>query len=137
MVLCTASLAMADETLYCADTAVNGFDVDMSGKGTPRTFTRERYGVKVISETTRTIAPMEGPYAGKPITYKCHPSAIKDQIACNDIAQYDPSVVMNYDPWLFYKNSYARAHLMYLLGYPGPPFPQDPIAVAYGTCTRF
>ena len=31
MVLCTASLAMADEVLYCTDTAVTGFYWDNSG----------------------------------------------------------------------------------------------------------
>jgi hypothetical protein len=135
MVICTASLAMADETLYCADTAVVGFKWD-EGKVATTTFSPHRYKVKVISDTEFHIVEIKG--AGAPslsdrvsvavFTYTCHSLGHYGRIACDGLG--------GGDPWVFYGNNYTHA---FLTGTPvGPPNSTDPnISVAYGTCTHF
>jgi hypothetical protein len=124
MVLCGASLAMAEEVLYCTDTDATGFRWDHAGKATSVRFNPARYTVKVISGTERSIAEMTGDGAGEALTYTCN--SAHDQIVCDAGGSL----------WMFYKNNYTHA---FLVGTPvGPPKSMDPnIWIAYGTCTGF
>jgi hypothetical protein len=129
MVLCTASLAMADEVLYCTDTHATGFRWDQAGNANSARFNEERYTMKVISDTERVISDMSGSTAGRSHSFTCHASALtQDQIICDD---EDGGY-----RWVFYRNNYTHA---FLQGPPvGPPNSMDQnIWVAYGTCTRF
>ena len=123
----TASLAMADEVLYCTDTAGVGFVWDEAGRAVAKPFTEDRFTVKVISDTQRVIARMVGDTAGTSNIYMCRGSP-EGQINCDDAA--------GYRPWAFYKNTYTRA---FLAGPPaGPPGSMDQnIWISYGTCARF
>jgi hypothetical protein len=130
MALCfTASLAMADEVMYCADTGVVGFRWDDTGKVDIGKFPQDRYTVKVISNTERVITQMTGDTAGNGHPYTCRAlGVVKDQIVCDEELQSGA-------PWIFYKNNYTHA---FLQGTPVGPPPMDPnISVAYGTCARF
>ena len=121
----TASPVVAEEVLYCVDTAVTGFEWDKDGNAKSSKFNPERHTVKVVSDTERLIARMQGDTAGTANEYECE--------------QYktDEVVVMCQDPvfplavWNFYRDGYTRAFL-----YGGPPASgRDPnIMVAYGTC---
>src|SRR6516225_4454760 len=71
MVLCSASLAMADEVLYCTDTDGIGFKWDNTGKVSSGKFNQDRFTVKVISDTQRVIARMVGDTAGTSSLYTC------------------------------------------------------------------
>ena len=127
MVLCfTATSVLADEVLYCTDTAAAGFQWGKNTAASPRQgpFNEERYTIKVVTETERIITRMVGDTAGKSTQYEC--SQYPDgHIGCRDI--------LGVLPWVFYKNTYARALLA------GPPAGgEDPnIYLAYGTCTKF
>jgi hypothetical protein len=128
MVVCTASLAMADQVVYCTDTAVNGFKWDNAGNAHPGRYEGARFTVKVISDTQRTIAYMAGEGAGQPLWYTCEHGLLGDQLVCLDRG--------GQAPWVFYKNNYTRA---FLGGPPaGPPNSMDQdIVIAYGACTDF
>jgi hypothetical protein len=128
----TASLAMADEVLYCVETNVAGFIWDNQGDATQTAFNPKRYTIKIASETERTIAPTTGGTAGKADQYECKPVfSDKDQITCRD-------VVGGLEPWTFYHNTtFARA---FLAGPPAGPFggrTDKNIYISYGTCTKF
>jgi hypothetical protein len=129
MVLCTASLAMADDVLYCADTEDTGFSWDDTGKGVATKFNPHRFTVKVISDTERVISDMNEYHP--PDTYTCRSTVFGNgQIAC------DSGLIRGFDPWVFYKNNYTHA----FLGGPlvGPPNKMEQnIMIAYGTCTHF
>jgi hypothetical protein len=136
MALCfTASLTMADEVLYCTDTAVVGFKWDeTTGKAADgNKFDEHRYTVKVISDTVRFIAFMTGDATGHSLWYKFEDNPLDqfhgDQLVCRDNMGGQTT-------WVFYRNNYTRA---FLAGPPvGPPHLMDQnITVAYGTCTGF
>ena len=128
MALCfTASSVLADEVLYCTDTAVTGFQWDKNGAVSPRQglFKEDRFTIKVVTETERIIIRMVGDTAGKSHQYKCSERPPYGQIVCNDIT--------GLLPWVFQKNTYTRVFLA------GPPAGgEDPNSyLAYGTCTKF
>ena len=130
MVLGTASVAMADEVLYCVETDVTGFAWDNQRHVTRRGFNPPaRYTIKITSPTERTITPMTGDIAGISDRYECKPVfSDKDQITCRD-------VVGDLAPWVFYRNTtFARAYL----AEPPAGGGTDPnLYVSYGTCTKF
>jgi hypothetical protein len=112
MALCiTATSVLADEVLYCTDTAETGFQWDKNGATRHGLFKGERFTIKVISETERSIARMVGITEALP--YVCHglpwqkPPPRDGPITCVDIS--------GDEPWVFYKNNYVRAFLA------GPP----------------
>jgi hypothetical protein len=126
----TAPLVMADEVLYCADTAVVGFKWDNTGKAATTKFTNGRYTVEVISNAGRAITPVVGDTAGRSRNYTCHSARVpEDQIVCDE-------QLVGGDLWVFYKNNYTHGYL----GGPlvGPSDIMDPnIWIAYGTCVHF
>jgi len=128
MVLCTTSLAMAEEVLYCVETDAAGFKWDNQGHATHTTFLPARYIIKITSQTERIITPMTGDVAGISDQYECKSVVSdKDQITCRD-------VIGGLAPWIFYHNTtFARGFLF------GPPAGgTDPnIMISYGTCTKF
>jgi len=137
LALClTASSVLADEVLYCTDTAVTGFQWGKNGATSPRQglFNEERFTIKVLTETRRIITRMIGGTTGKtlPITYECHGLGFEPPpdgpITCID------SFLGAAEPWMFYKSNYTRA---FLAG-PRVMLDGDPnIMIAYGTCTKF
>ena len=73
MVICTTSLAMAEEVLYCVETDVAGFAWDNQGHVTHRTFDPARFTIKITSETERIITQTTGDTAGSSNQYECKP----------------------------------------------------------------
>jgi hypothetical protein len=128
MVVCTASLAMAEEVLYCVETDAAGFKWDNQGHATQRSFTLDRFTVKITSETERIITPMAGDIAGKADQYECKPVlSDKDQIICQE-------VIGGLIPLIFYHNTtFAKA---FLAGPPAGGTDQN-LVISYGTCTKF
>jgi hypothetical protein len=126
LLLCfTVSPLLADEVLYCTDTASTGFKWDKEGDAArPTRFELQRFTIKVISDTQRTITPMIGDTAGNPFSYSC--ITIKGRMEC----EFGGAGSV---PWTFHGNTYVRAFLA------GPPIGGgDPnIYIAYGTCTKF
>ena len=103
---------------------------------------KERFTIKVISETERSITRMVGDTAGKADSYECHrwgyyptppqpwekPPPPDNPVTCVD-------TFLGAEPWLFYKSNYTRAFLGGPRVVPGGGDPN--ISVAYGTCTKF
>jgi len=121
-----ATSVLADEVLYCTDTAASGFQWGKNRAASPRqgSFNEERFTIKVVTETERIITRMVDDTAESSSKYEC--SLYPDgQIVCSDVT--------GERPWVFYKNTYTRTFLA------GPPAGgADPnIMVAYGTCTKF
>ena len=125
---------LAEEVLYCVDTLAVGISWDKAGVAAPTGFNAQRYTIKVLSDTKRTIARMTGDTAGSSKDYTCsRPLRFEpNRIVCDD----DGTRV---EPWIFSYNNFTRAFLN------GPPTgnPADPIGrtdpnifVAYGTCTK-
>jgi hypothetical protein len=127
MVLCffTASPVLAEEVLYCVDTAVAGFKWDKSGQASVAEFKPGRFTIKIVSVTERIVTPMEGDIAGRSRPIACSGPSPFGETACDD-EDYGR-------PWLFYRNTYTRAFLS------GPPAGGDDpnIWIAYGICTKF
>jgi hypothetical protein len=131
MALCffTASRqCLADEVLYCVDTAVTGFKWNQSGQASSSQFGPERFTIKIVSNTERIVTQMVGDIAGQSLAVKCRRSFMRsssERISCDDGT--------GAEPWLFYRNTYTRVFLA------GPPAGgSDPnITIAYGTCTKF
>jgi hypothetical protein len=125
----TASLALADEVLYCVENDAAGFKWDNQGHAAPTSFNPARFTIKITSETERVIARMTGDTAGKAVQYECQPVFFddKDEIICRD----PPGGLA---PWSFYHNTtFVRAFLA------GPPTggTDKNIVISYGTCTKF
>jgi len=120
----TCSSALADEVLYCVDTAATGF-VWKNGKATPTPLDPERFTVKVISDHERTITQTVGDIAGLVWEYVCRDSG-GGATACD--TKYGGGT-----PWVFFLDAYTRARLQ------SPPvgggFPN--MFIAYGTCSKF
>jgi hypothetical protein len=129
LALCFAAPSvLADEVLYCTDTASTGFKWGKNQAAPPTRglFNEDRFTIKVISETERIITSNDNP---RPTTYECRGLGLlpkpEGPISCVD---KDFGV----QPWMFYKNNYTRAFLF------GPGVDGDPnIEVAYGTCSKF
>jgi hypothetical protein len=121
----SASQLLAEELLYCADTAIVGFMWDRKGEAKSTEFNRERHSVKVVSDSERLITRIQAGPTGKN----------SDQFKCN---QDDNLVtcqgILPINVWQFYSDAYTRAYL-----YGGPPASgRNPnIWIAYGTCTKF
>jgi len=123
LVLCfVASPVLAEEVLYCTDTAATGF-AWQNGQASPSLFNPERFTIKVTSDTERVITRMVGDTAGRSLRYRCRHAF--EQLAC------DPGDGAL--PWLFAGNAYTRAFLA------GPPVGggDQNIWIAYGICTKF
>jgi hypothetical protein len=118
-----ATPALAEEVLYCTETAASGFTWDDKGNGIPTSFDEARFTVKVISATERVIK-----WTGiSAFNYTCRASGLSDSylscIRSNGEADY---------PIIFRGNSFIRSVIY------GPAAPKgDTIHVAYGTCTNF
>jgi hypothetical protein len=128
MTLCfAASPLLADEVLYCTDTAATGFKWDKSGVASakPTLFNELRFIIKVVSDRERIIAPMIGDTAGISSSYACVTSFETTECEWNGGA--------GAEPWIFHGNTYTHAFLA------GPPAGGgDPnIYLSYGTCTKF
>src|SRR5262249_41120617 len=67
--ICTASLALAEDVLYCVDTDLTGFKWDNKGSVRTANFVAQRYTVKVVSDTERLITRMLGDTAGSTDRY--------------------------------------------------------------------
>ena len=52
---CITSPVLAEQVLYCVDTAVTGFKWSERGKASVSKFSAERFTVKVVSDTARII----------------------------------------------------------------------------------
>jgi len=121
--------AQAEEVLYCTETGANGFSWDKKSPDGRRThFNLDRYTVKIISETRRTITAMTGDTKGQARHYSCkrpYTTIKKVRIVCDD--GYGDV------PWIFHDNTFMRALLS------GPPTGGgDPNAfISYGTCVKF
>jgi hypothetical protein len=140
MALCffAVSPVLADEVLYCVDTAVVGFKWDKGGQASVANFEPSRFTIKIVPSrgdqmqqgiiftifTERRI--VTGGAGMAPDEMECKPS-IGAALVCDN----GHGVV----PWAFGLNntSYTRAFLA------GPPTgSSDPnIWIAYGTCTKF
>jgi hypothetical protein len=71
MTLCfTASSVLADEVLYCTDTAATGYlwDQGKAASVTRTVFTEQRFTIKVVSASGRIITSMIGDTAGHDTT---------------------------------------------------------------------
>jgi hypothetical protein len=124
MLFFSASQVLAEEMLYCADTAIVGFMWDRKGEAKSTEFNPERHTVKVVSDSERLITRMQGgPTGAKADQFKC--TQDDNQVRCQAVL---PIV------WNFFPDGYTRAYL-----YGGPPASgRNPnIWVAYGTCTKF
>jgi hypothetical protein len=126
--LCLAvSPVLAQQVLYCVDTAATGFRWDKDGKVRQATFENDRFTVQVLSDNERIITPMTGEIAGKSKRYTCtRPySGVQERLVCDD--GYDD------EPWVFFRNTYTHAFTS------GPPAGGTDvnIFVTYGTCTKF
>jgi hypothetical protein len=121
----SASQVLAEELLYCTDTAIVGFMWDKKGEAKSTEFNSERHTVKVLSDSERLITRMQGgPTGAKPDQFKC--TQADNLVTCQGI--------LPVNVWHFYPDAYTRAYL-----YGGPPASgRNPnIWVAYGTCTKF
>jgi len=129
----SASLLLADEILYCTDTAVTGFKWDNAGNADLVKFDAFRFTVKVISDTRRAITRTVGDNAGISRSYTCvripfTRGSQDNQIICNRVS--------GQDQWIFYKNNYTHAFLAGPSVGPANLMDQN-IWIAYGTCTRY
>jgi hypothetical protein len=111
----TVSSVLADEVLYCSDTAATGF-VWEAGSAKSVIFNPERFTIKVRSDTRRVIGDN---------IYTCRVENELGRTACE--------AALSGWPWIFHGNTYTRAFLL------GPPAGSGDlnIAIAYGTCTKF
>src|SRR5262245_60085791 len=127
----TTSPVLAEEVLYCVDTAVTGFKWDKQKRPSVEHFNPRRFTVRIESETKRWITPTTVGDTGD--VYECkQPFKSALEVVCTESSG---SV-----SWFFRNNTYyTRA---FLAGGPLPkpsaPPPLDPnIALAHGTCTKF
>jgi hypothetical protein len=126
LLILSASQVLAEEALYCVDTAVVGFVWDRKGEANPSEFSPERHNVKVVSDSERLITRIQGgPAAGKADQFNC--AQDNNVVTCQ--AAILPTTV-----WQLYPDAYTRA---YLYGGPPPSGRNPNIWVAYGTCTKF
>jgi hypothetical protein len=124
----TTSTVLADDVLYCTDTAVTGFKWPTNGSPTSGSFREERFTIKVVSDEARVIASMVGTTVGRAIGFECKrflPGVIPERVTCWDLT--------GGEFWVFFRNTYSRTFVS------GPPTGgTDPnIFVGYGTCTKF
>jgi hypothetical protein len=121
--ICATSPVLAEEMLYCVDTAASGYVWDNRSEAKPTDFTPQRYTIKIVSDTERLITQIAGGPSPRQVQYECQ--QLNEVIACQSM--------LGATPWRFYRNTYTRAFLG------GPPAGStDPnIAIAYGTCTKF
>jgi hypothetical protein len=120
------SSVSAEEVLYCVDTDATGFKWDEHGQASPEKFPRDRYTIKILSDTDRIITRMDGDRAGVGFRYLCRrPYSDKDQVVCDDSS--------GLEPWSFHSNTYTYAFLA------GPPAGGSApnIIIGYGICTKF
>jgi hypothetical protein len=124
--ICMASPSLAQEVLYCTDTASTGFGwTDSGAQSYP--FIKSRYTVKVVSDIERVIARMPDNNA---VQYKCERSSARpDLIQCQSLQITEDLQ----NTWLFYHNSYTSA---FLFGITVGSVARH-IYVTYGTCTKF
>jgi len=114
---------MAEEVLYCTDTAANGFRFNKDGNAKATQFKPSRFTVKVLSENKRLIQSDDWP---EPIPYTCFKRV--DVLSC-----VHPDGVA-FDPINFGINGYTRARL---LSRPIFDLAVPDMYVAYGTCSKF
>jgi len=117
-----------ERVLYCIDTSITGF-VWQEGQteGQYTNFKPDRYVVKVLSETKRTITKVTGP-------------TITWTITCREVGAYETKLfACNSDfytsPWVFRGDKFFVHADMY-----GPPVSDGDeanIGISYGTCTGF
>jgi len=130
--LVTAWSVLADEVLYCTDTAGTGF-LWKGNAASPQDFTPERFTIKVVSAEKRVVSPESHS------SYELMCTGIVDplKVATEEgaISCRDP---LGSEPWMFVQHegasdTYTRAFLY------GPPVGSgDPnIVIAYGTCAKF
>ncbi len=138
-IACVASPVLAEDVLYCTDTAVVGFKWDKDGQASMTRFVDHRFTIKIIPAKPKNGQPFEDGIHFRLFTEKrivsggeltstmemeCQPS-----LGATVVCEEDGSL-----PWAFSKkNTYTRAFLG------GPPAGGgDPdILIAYGTCTKF
>ncbi|MFZ0423965.1 MAG: hypothetical protein WAL80_13905 [Xanthobacteraceae bacterium] len=122
----TLSAACAEEVVYCIDTDATGFKWDEHGQAAPQQFARDRYTIRILSDTDRIISRMDGDRAGVGYRYVCRrPYSDKEQIVCDDSS--------GFEPWSFHGNSYTYSFLA------GPPAggSSPNLIIGYGVCTKF
>jgi len=129
--LVTAWSVLADEVLYCSDTAVTGF-LWKENTASPQDFTPERFTIKVVSAEKRVVN-QESHSSYVLMCTGSDPFALvtgEGMISCRDF--------LGSEPWMFISHkggsdTYTRAFLN------GPPAGGgDPnITIAYGTCAKF
>jgi hypothetical protein len=64
-----ASPVLAEEALYCVDTAATGFKWDEQRRASPAMFKEQRFTVRIESETKRTITETTG--LERVMSYEC------------------------------------------------------------------
>ena len=121
--ICAASPVLAEEMLYCTDTAASGYVWDNRGEAKPMELPPQRYTIKMVSGTERLITQIAGGPSPKQVQYECQ--QLNEVIACQS--------VLSAASRRLYRNTYPRASLG------GPPggSAEANIAIAYGTCTKF
>jgi hypothetical protein len=126
VLLFTASPVLAEEVLYCTDTAVVGFVWNDRGEAKSSSFDEQRNTIEVVSETERVITRMTGDIAGSTRKYECSLDS-DGTIACQE-------TLSGAWAWRFYRNTCTRA---FLAGPPAGKVTDPNIMIAYGTCTKF
>jgi hypothetical protein len=79
LLILSASQVLAEEALYCVDTAAVGFVWDRKGEAKPTEFSPERHNVKVVSDSERLITRIQGgPAAAKADQFNCTQDECRD-----------------------------------------------------------
>jgi hypothetical protein len=118
--ICAASPVIAEERLYCVDTAVTGFKWDQ-GSAVQTNFTLHRFTITVsdFGPVITDIGEAEQIF----LTCKEPLTLLNERAMCDDA--YASS-------WIFFRGAYTRSYLT------GPTVDgyRTSIVVAYGTCTK-
>ncbi len=120
LVLTLAGPAWAEETLYCVDTAVNGFFWE-KGKAERTGFESQRITVRVKSDTERWIKIPGDKAVSK---YVC--KKFGEAISCHD------AIDASLSPFIFKGDRFERVQ-----NFAEQIGGDYSLYVAYGTCTKF
>jgi hypothetical protein len=125
MALCLmATSVLADEVLYCTDTAATGF-LWKNGAASTTDFNPERFTITVKSDALRIVTSRKSD--ATPTFFRCtRAGARRDQIVCDD--------GLGGRQWVFYKGTYVRT---FTNGPPAGDVTDPNIMVGYGICTKF
>ncbi len=128
VIVMLSATAWGEEVLLCTVTENTGFEWDEGAiKARWALFKKDRFIVKIISESKRTITRTTGDPKEGSRSYTCRRPHVmfKKRIVC--------SAGIGGQPFIFHDNTFTHAYLW------GPPAGGSDlnISVAYGTCVKY